>query len=81
MDDRQYKKKQAQEALDYIRNNQDKKWSRIYKEAERKLNRFGYLLEEGSISIDFKEIGNMIKANPKMFGAELVNMLISSYSS
>jgi len=71
------KKKQAQEALDWIRNNPDQQGSKIYQEAERKLKRFGYLLEEGSLSIDFKEIGNMIKANPKMFGAELVNMLMA----
>ena len=71
------KKKQAQEALDYIRNNQDKKWSRIYKEAERKLNRFGYLLDDGPMDIDFKEVGNMIKKNPKLFGAELVNMIMA----
>jgi len=71
------KKKQAQEALNWIRNNPDQQGSKIYQEAERKLKRFGYLLEEGSLSIDFKEIGNMIKANPKMFGAELVNMLMA----
>jgi len=71
------KKKQAQEALEWIQNNPDQQGSKIYQEAERKLKRFGYLLEEGSLSIDFKEIGNMIKANPKMFGAELVNMLMA----
>ena len=71
------KKKQAQEALAWIQNNPDQQGSKIYQEAERKLKRFGYLLEEGSLSIDFKEIGNMIKANPKMFGAELVNMLMA----
>ena len=71
------KKKQAQEALDWIRNNPDQQGSKIYQEAERKLKRFGYLLEEGPMSIDFKEIGNMIKANPKMFGAELINMLMA----
>ena len=71
------KKKQAQEALNWIRNNPDQQGSKIYQEAERKLKRFGYLLEEGSLSIDFKEIGNMIKANPKMFGAELVNMIMA----
>ena len=71
------KKKQAQEALDWIRNNPDQQGSKIYQEAERKLKRFGYLLEDGSMSIDLKEVGNMIKANPKMFGAELVNMLMA----
>ena len=71
------KKKQAQEALDYIRNNPQDKGSKIYQEAERKLQRFGYLLEDGPMHIDFKEVGNMIKANPKMFGAELVNMLMA----
>ena len=35
------KKKQAQEALDWIKNNPDQKESKIYQEAERKLNRFG----------------------------------------
>ena len=71
------KKKQAQEALDWIRNNHDQKGSKIYQEAERKLNRFGYLLEDGPLTIDFKEVKNMIKANPKLFGAELVNMVMA----
>ena len=71
------KKKQAQEALDYIRNNPDQAGSKIFKEAERKLNRFGYLLEEGPMNIDIKEVGNMIKQNPKVFGAELVNMILA----
>ena len=71
------KKKQAQEALEWIRNNPDQKDSKIYKTAERKLQRFGYLLDDGPMSIDMKEVGNMIKANPKMFGAELVNMLMA----
>jgi len=61
------KKKQAQEALDYIRNNPDQEGSKIYKEAERHLSRFGYLLDDGPMNIDIKEIGNLIKANPKMF--------------
>ena len=63
------KKKQAQEALDWIRNNPDQRESKIYQEAERKLNRFGYLLEDGPLTIDFKEVKNMIKANPRLFGA------------
>ena len=50
------KKKQAQEALDYIRNNPQDKGSKIYQEAERKLQRFGYLLEDGPMHIDFKEV-------------------------
>ena len=71
------KKKQAQEALDYIRNNPNLAETRIYKEAERKLNRFGYLLEDGPMNIDIKEVGNMVKQNPKLFGAELVNMIVA----
>ena len=71
------KKKQAQEALNYIRNNPQQQGSKIYQEAERKLQRFGYLLDDGPMSIDFKEVGNMIKANPKLFGAELVNMIMA----
>ncbi len=71
------KKKQAQEALEYIRNNPNLKGTPIYQEAERKLQRFGYLLDEGPMSIDFKEVGNMIKKNPKLFGAELANMLMA----
>ena len=35
------KKKQAQEALDYLRNNPQDRGSKIYQEAERKLQRFG----------------------------------------
>ena len=71
------KKKQAQEALRFIQNNPDLKDTKLYKTAERKLARFGYLLEEGPMSIDFKEVGNMIKKNPKLFGAELANMLMA----
>jgi hypothetical protein len=41
------------------------------------MNRFGYLLDEGPMNIDLKEVGNMMKANPKMFGAELVNMMMA----
>nr|BAR18304.1 hypothetical protein [uncultured Mediterranean phage uvMED] len=71
------KKKQAQEALDYIRNNPQLQGSKIYKEAERKLNRFGYLLDDGPMDIDLKEIGNMIKQSPGLFGAEMVNMVMA----
>ena len=71
------KKKQAQEALDYIRNNPQEQGSKIYKEAERKLNRFGYLLDDGPMDIDLKEIGNMIKQSPGLFGAEMVNMVMA----
>ena len=71
------KKKQAQEALEYIQNNPELAGTKVYKEAERKLNRFGYLLDEGPMNIDIKEVGNMIKTNPKLFGAELVNMLVA----
>jgi len=71
------KKKQAQEALDYIRNNPRDKGSRIYQEAERKLQRFGYLLDDGPLTFDFKEFSNMVKANPRLFGAELVNMVMA----
>ena len=71
------KKKQAQEALEYIRNNPNLAGTPIYQEAERKLQRFGYLLDEGPMSIDMKEVGNMIKSSPGLFGAELVNMLMA----
>ena len=71
------KKKQAQEALEYIQNNPELAGTKVYQEAERKLNRFGYLLDEGPMNIDIKEVGNMIKTNPKLFGAELVNMLVA----
>ena len=71
------KKKQAQEAYDYLRNNPQQQGSRIYNEAERVMSRFGYLLEEGPMNIDLKEVKNMMKANPKMFGAELVNMMMA----
>ncbi len=71
------KKKQAQEALEWLRNNPNQQGSKIYQEAERKLQRFGYLLDEGPMSIDMKEVGNMIKKNPKLFGAELANMLMA----
>jgi hypothetical protein len=71
------KKKQAQEALEYIRNNPEQQGSKIFKEAERQLNRFGYLLDEGPMDIDIKEIGNFIKTSPKLFGAELINMAVA----
>ena len=71
------KKKQAQEALAYIQNNPHLAGTKIYKEAERKLQRFGYLLDDGDMHIDLKEVGNMIKSNPKLFGAELANMLMA----
>ena len=72
------KKKQAEEALSFIRNNPTLQGTKVYQEAERKLNRFGYLLdEEGPNDIDLKEVGNMMKANPKLFGAELVNMMLA----
>ena len=71
------KKKQAQEALDYINNNPQEQGSKIYKEAERKLNRFGYLLEDGPMDIDLKEIGNLVKQSPGLFGAEMVNMIVA----
>ena len=71
------KKKQAQEALEFIRNNPNLAGTKVYQEAERKLQRFGYLLDEGPMSIDFKEVGNMIKKKPKLFGAELANMLMA----
>jgi hypothetical protein len=71
------KKKQAQEALDYIRSNPEQEGSKIYKEAERHLNRFGYLLEDGPMNIDMKEIKNVITANPKLFGAEMINMMMA----
>jgi hypothetical protein len=71
------KKKQTQEAYDYLRNNPDKRGGKFYQEAERIMNRFGYLLDEGPMNIDLKEVGNMMKANPKMFGAELVNMMMA----
>ena len=66
------KKKQAQEALQYIQNNPDQAGSKVYKEAERKLNRFGYLLEEGPMNIDIKEVGNMVKQNPKLLTLTLL---------
>ena len=71
------KKKQAQEAYDYLRNNPDKRGGKFYQEAERIMSRFGYLLDEGPMNIDLKEVKNMMKANPKMFGAELVNMMMA----
>ena len=71
------KKKQAPEAYDYLRNNPDKEGGKFYQEAERVMSRFGYLLEDGPMNIDLKEVGNMMKANPKMFGAELVNMMMA----
>ena len=71
------KKKQAEEALNFIRRNPNLRGSKIYEEAERKLNRFGYLLDDGPQTFDFKEFTNMAKSNPKLFGAELINMLMA----
>ena len=72
------KKKQAQEALKFIQDNPRLAGTPIYKEAERKLNRFGYLLEnDGPQDVDLKEVINLAKKSPGMFGAELVNMMVA----
>jgi hypothetical protein len=71
------KKKQAEEALAFIRNNPNLQGSKLFQEAERKLSRFGYLLDDGPMTIDMKEVRNMVKQNPKLFGAELVNMIMA----
>ena len=71
------KKKQAEEALAFVRNNPNLANTKVYQEAERKLSRFGYLLDDGPQTIDIKEVKNMAKANPGLFGAELVNMMLA----
>ena len=70
------KKKQAQEALAYIQNNPHLAGTKIYKEAERKLQRFGYLLDEGPMSIDMKEVGNFnIRVNAVAPGLTKTSMM------
>jgi len=71
------KKKQAEEALAFVRNNPNLQGTKLFQEAERKLSRFGYLLDDGPMTIDMKEVRNMVKQNPKLFGAELVNMIMA----
>ena len=70
------KKKQAQEALDFLRKYPNLKDSPAYQNAERVLNRFGYLLDEGG-DFSFKEFGNLVKKHPGLVGAELVNALVA----
>ena len=52
------KKKQAQEALNFIKSYPNLKNTTAYQEAERKLKRFGYLLEEEGGEFSFSEFGN-----------------------
>ena len=70
------KKKQAQEALDFLKKYPDLKGTSAYQNAERILNRFGYLLDEGG-DFSFKEFGNLIKKHPGLVGAELANAIVA----
>ena len=70
------KKKQAQEALNFIRKYPHLRNTNAYQEAQRKLKRFGYLLDEGG-DFSFKEFGNLVKQHPGLIGAELLNAIIA----
>ena len=70
------KKKQAQEALDFLNKYPDLQGSSAYQNAKRILDRFGYLLDEGG-DFSFKEFGNLIKKHPGLVGAELANAIIA----
>ena len=71
------KKKQAQEALNFIKSYPNLKNTTAYQEAERKLKRFGYLLEEEGGEFSFSEFGNLIKKHPGLVGGELINTLVA----
>ena len=70
------KKKQAKEALEFLRKYPDLKGTSAYQNAERILNRFGYLLDEGG-DFSFKEFGNLVKKHPGLVGAEMVNAIVA----
>ena len=70
------KKKQAQEALDFLKKYPDLKGTSAYQNAERFLNRFGFLLDDGG-DFSFKEFGNLIKKHPGLVGAELANAIVA----
>ena len=70
------KKKQAKEALEFLQKYPDLKGTSAYQNAERILNRFGYLLDEGG-DFSFKEFGNLVKKHPGLVGAEMVNAIVA----
>jgi len=71
------KKVQAEKALKFLQQYPYLQNSTRYKEAERIYKKFGYLLEEGDQEFDAKEIVNLAKQHPGVFGAEIVNMFVS----
>jgi hypothetical protein len=70
------KKKQAQEALDFLNKYPDLQGSSAYQNAKRILDRFGYLLEEGG-EFSLSEFGNLIKKHPGLVGGELLNTIVA----
>jgi hypothetical protein len=72
------KKKQAQDALNFLKRYSYLQNSTAYKEAERIYNKFGYLLDEDKEhKFDFGEIVKLAKQYPSVMGAEFVNMLVA----
>ena len=70
------KKKQAQEALNFLRRNADQPNTPEYQDALKLYKRFGYLLEEGG-DFDFSEFTKLIKQHPGLVGAEFINAIIA----
>jgi len=70
------KKKQAEEALQFLQKYPNLKGTDAYKNAERILERFGYLLDSGG-DFSFKEFGNLVKKHPGLVGGELINALVA----
>ena len=70
------KKKQAEEALKFLKNYSHLKNTQAYNNAKRIYDRFGYLLDEGG-DFSFKEFGNLVKKHPGLVGAELANAIIA----
>jgi len=72
------KKVQAEKALKFLQKYPQLQGTGQYNEAMRIYKKFGYLLEEDKEhSFDAKEILNLAKKYPSVFGAELINMLIA----
>ena len=71
------KKRQAQDALRFLKRNPNLRGSGQYQEAERIYKKFGYLLEEGDQQFEFSEVVKLAKKHPGIMGAELVNMIVA----
>ena len=69
------KQKQAIEAQKFLDNNSDKVNTPKYREAEKIIKHYGYTLSDEPFNAG--AIIETIKSNPKMFGAEMLNMMVA----